>query len=271
MTRKYFSDNKTISKTLEISEGLLSTLTDMILFTVFFGFEASVAGYGRSWKASRETNKDLDEVNYKSIKRAIIHLKQKGLIESIEVGGKISQITSAGRIRLQSLLPKYDKKRVRDHRIYMITYDLPITKNNDRNRLRSYLKSIGCGLLQESVWITPYNPTKLIEEFVTKNNLDGNLIIVSSIGRDGAVGNFDVNDLINKVYNLFEVNEKYQSFIDWVKQGKLPKTMIVSRYLLVLKEDPQLPFELLPEGWLGNRAFQLFSSLSGKNFIVRWE
>ena len=143
-----------------------------------------------------------------------------------------------------------------DGRIYLVTYDLPVQKNNLRNELRDFLKTIGCGLLQESVWLTPYNPTKLLEAFTRKNNLAGDLILVSSLGKDGTVGGMDLPDLLEKVYHLSEVNENYRNFLESPMLES--KDKIVFKYLSILRGDPQLPFKLLPEDWLGEKAYRLF-------------
>lgn len=128
--------------------------------------------------------------------------------------------------------------------------------------LRDYIKTIGCGMLQESVWLTSYNPKTLIEDFIKRLGMEENLIIISSIGKDGTVGEMNIKDLIERVFKLEDLNEDYYDFISWVRSEKPEKSHVVSRYLLILKNDPQVPFKLLPDDWVGKEAYELFQSYS---------
>jgi len=118
-------------------------------------------------------------------------------------------------------------------------------------------------MLQESVWLTPYNPTGLLEEFAHDKGL-ADLILVSSLGRDGTVGGMDLPDLLEKVYHVSEINEKYREFL--ASRESAAKEEIVFKFLSILIGDPQLPFKLLPEDWLGEEAYRLFQkAIKGKS------
>ncbi|MEK6624932.1 MAG: hypothetical protein AABY86_08190, partial [Bdellovibrionota bacterium] len=62
-----------------------------------------------------------------------------------------------------------------------------------------FLRKIGCGLLQESIWVTPFNPTELVREFVNDKNLAGT-VLVSVLGKDGSIGGMTLEELIENVY-----------------------------------------------------------------------
>jgi phenylacetic acid degradation operon negative regulatory protein len=146
-----------------------------------------------------------------------------------------------------------------DGKIYLVAYDIPRESNKDRNLFRRFLKRIGCGMLQHSVWVTAYTPNKLINEFIYERGLDDELIIVSSVGKDGTVGDTTLQELMEKVYGLSNLNERYLLFIEKVEKGEL-STMreVVFSYLSILKDDPQIPFELLPRNWLGDTACKIY-------------
>lgn len=195
----------------------------------------------------------FNEVNYESIKRAYRYLAKKGLIEFIKEKGTLPKITDEGKKKLMSILPIYNKTRTWDGRVYLIIYDIPKNKNRTRDSLREYLKTIGCGMLQNSVWLTPYNPKKLVEEFMDKYDLEFDAVIVSSIGKDGTIGELELSDLVVKVYKLESLNARYQEFID---------TKNPLQFLSTLKDDPQLPFDLLPDWWIGDEANDIFNKLT---------
>lgn len=249
-------------KIFDFSCGVLATTIDVVLFSLLYGAELTTAGHS-SPGVAQAADKALWQleslaIDKEVIKRAIWKATHKGLIRRQRRKDKTFwEITKEGKRRLQSLIPQYDGKRVWDGRIYLITYDIPEKRYKDRNLLREYLRRIGCGMLQASVWLTPYNPKKVLEEFIKKRKLAG-AVIVSDIGEDGSVGEEDLDDLINRVYKLDELNERYQEFIEAVKRERLDKRQIAFKFLSVLADDPQLPFGLLPYNWQGKKAFQLF-------------
>lgn len=244
-----------------IYEKVLQKAVDVALIAVYFNME--IFGKQRKdwYRQENKVSDDLENLNYDTIKRAIIHLKEKGLIFSVKEKLTLPQITQEGLKRLSSILPKYDTKRVWDNRIYLITYDLPINKNKERNKLRSFLKRIGCGMIQKSVWVTPYNPTDLLKQFTQENNLD-DLILISSLGKDGTIGSQNITNLFINIYNLRNLNNEYFGFISSVKENNTPKEVLVFNFLSILSKDPQLPFPLLPDWWVGNKAYDIFYKIT---------
>lgn len=85
--------------------------------------------------------------------------------------------------------------------LYLVSYDIPTKVNASRDLLRLYLRSIGCGLLQESLWLAPYNPGQLLEEYSREHRIAGT-ILVSRLGHDGSVGQEKLDALLARVYRL---------------------------------------------------------------------
>lgn len=254
------------SRVLKATEGLIATATDLTLALIFYQFEIGLGGARTLYGVQRAGERTMDvlvEVNYKSIKRALRELKRRGLVKSIKSSLMEPEITAAGIKRIKQLFPEYQKKRPWDGNIYLVTYDIPIERNRERNLLREFLKKSGCGLLQESIWVTPYNPTKIVRQFVDERNLEGT-VIVSVLGKDGSIGDMSLEELIENIYHLEELNERYRQFLGEY-QGRLLESELLFHYLSVLQDDPQLPFELLPDWWLGDEAYTLFTKLINKS------
>lgn len=253
---------------LQASEGLITSVADLVLFQfLFFG-----ASLGKSasppdiWRAYNEASDAWTEIDYEVFKRALQRLRRKGFIETVkEVAYFKPQITKQGYQRLEELLPTYKKKRPWDKRIYLVTYDVTEERKSDRDLLRETLKRIGCAYLQNSVWLTPYNPRGILETFVEEHGLHGS-IIVSDTGTDGAVGNRSLKELIREVYNLDELNDRYKSFLYEFSRGKKESAAdtVASHYLSILQDDPQLPFELLPTDWRGDEAYEFYEERCSK-------
>lgn len=249
---------------IEKSEGVLSTLTDGLLWSLFFGLYPS--SYSQAaWEKERAANILLSEINYRSLKNSFYNLKRRGLITYLEGKALEPKITEEGKKRLASLVPQYYEKRTWDGRIYLVAYDIPEEKKNDREKLREFLLKIGCGKLQASVYLSLYNPKGTLKEFIKERKLSG-WIIVSDIGKDGSVGEKNIKELVVEVYGLEVLNERYKEFIrkfGKAKPEEINPSQAAFSFYSILIDDPQLPFELLPHWWRGNRAHRLFKRMVG--------
>lgn len=251
----------------KVTDGLLGTLTDFLLFQFYLSGELlGTIGSRDIYDAFEKAHEGLEDFNYQKFKKTISYLFRKNLIKKVNLDykkrlGKIElKISQEGKKRIAEIIPSYQKPRTWDGKFYLITYDIPEERRVKRNLLREYLKRIGCGLLQESVWLSPYNPKEILRDFTIKNGLGG-LILISSLGPNRTIGEEDIKTLIKRVYNLEILNKRYKEFIDKfmnIKTSVHPE--IYFAYHQILRDDPQLPFELLPGDWLGDKAYKLFIS-----------
>jgi len=260
--------NKDLQKEiLKISEGVVSTAMDITLLLTFYGLEATMKPPTSKgvWQARGTAFEDLEQINYDTIKNALYRLKNKGLIQYTRETITHPQITKQGLKRLKSTIPVYDKKRVWDEKIYLVTYDIPEERKSDREMLRYYLKKIGCGMLQNSVWVTPYKPRDVLETFIERNDLKG-AVIISAVGDKENVGEETLTELVARVYDLedldgryFDFNKKYYRFKKFKPEMK---SQVIFDFLSILRDDPQLPFKLLPADWPGTKAYEIFKKAS---------
>ncbi|MEK7610853.1 MAG: PaaX family transcriptional regulator C-terminal domain-containing protein [Patescibacteria group bacterium] len=251
---------KTAEVIAKFSHGLLKRTTDLVLFQFYFGLEIMVNSPTSrgAYSAFYAAQQDLKELNFSTIERAFFSLKKKGLVETIkeEVYYK-PLITEAGIKRLKSIYPFYESRRVWDGRLYLVTYDVGEESKKDRERLRSHLLKIHCGKLQDSVYLTPYNPTEVLREFIEKANLNGE-VLISNLGEDGHIGGEDLKELLTRIYQLEDLCERYSNFIESYRhRNKTDKAEMIFDFYSILADDPQLPFPLLPNDWPGKKAYQL--------------
>lgn len=252
-------------KILKLSESLLSSVTDALLFSLFLpvaslGTRPSSYGVHQTFE---EASQLLQDVNYRSITQALYRLKKKGLIKSLARGFQEVQITQEGYKRLQSFIPHYQEKRTWDKMIYLVSYDISTKNNHNRRLLQNHLIKLGAVRLQDSLYLTPYNPKKILKEFVKENKVRGQ-ILVSVLGKDSSIGDEDLPNLLKRVYHLEELNEHYQNFIHKYKNAKevISKAQVALEFLSILKDDPQLPFELLPKDFSSDEAYLIFKRLT---------
>lgn len=253
---------KVKEKVVDLSCGILATSIDIVLFCFFQILNTNKYGAGSvGMRKSQEVS--LEEVmalgiDKETVKKAIGNAIHKKLIKKTG-DDSLVELTEEGRDRISRLLPIYREKRTWNGHFYLVIYDIEERKKQERNILRNHLKKLGCGLLQNSVWLTPYNPKNILHDFIEEKNLSG-AIIVSDIGKDGSIGEESIDELIKRVYRLDELNLRYKELIDFFENKKVNKIQAEFQYLSILQDDPQLPFEILPRDWMGDKVYQFLNS-----------
>ncbi|MBI3955711.1 hypothetical protein HY339_00490 [Candidatus Gottesmanbacteria bacterium] len=254
---------------LQATEGLIATTTDLVLFVTILPF--ALPGAYTQGEVSRRTEDVMDlianDLNYRTIKNTIRQLAAAGLVKRRSKRNPWDiAITKFGRRRIAALIPVYHQDRPWDGHVYLVSYDLPAKPKRKRDMLREYLRRMGGALLQESLWITPYNPRDIVEDFVRNHDIGGS-ILVSKLGSDGAIGEEKLSDLISRVYRLDALNRRYADFIEKYETKGAHSSLfsMAASYLSILKDDPQLPFPLQPDGFLGEKAYRLSRSLTVKS------
>lgn len=248
---------------LSATDGLIGTATNLVLFQ--FYVLASIGGVKTMGDANRmaeDVHGMFDTFNYQTIKQTIYLLTKKGLIERPAKYDRTAiAITKLGRQRIEELIPTYNTERPWDGHVYLISYDIPTHHNTSRDILRQYIRRTGGALLQESLWINPYNPSLLLTSFVNDHGIPGT-ILVSKLGIDGAIGDESLPQLINRVYKLEKLTKRYEEFLkSYQNQAGIQKTKLSLDYLTILKDDPQLPFPLLPKDFPAEEAWEYYRKL----------
>lgn len=238
----------------KLTFGLFDTLIDVSLFSFYLWTQSYRIKTGKTGpiQAVSKAINAVKATHVNSFKRAIYQATTKGYLERKE---DYLKITKLGIDRLKRTMPLYEEKRPWDGKLYLVTYDIPEEKKYLRDYLRNRLRQLGCGMLQQSVWLTPYNPKTIIADFVKKHRLVG-LVLVSELKEGSGIGGKDVQAVVEKVYELNGINNEYEDFIHEIDEGKIKGIELVIKYLSILKKDPQLPFELLPEYWSGDHAYE---------------
>lgn len=259
MARKSYTDT-----VLKVTDGLIGTVTDLMLLNIYFLIQ--VGGVKTMGDASRvvdDVHGMLDTVNYKTIKKALYNLRSRGLIAHMDRTNPTAvAITNLGKQRIEETIPTYKVNRPWDKHIYLISYDILTKANKSRDMLREYIRRTGGTILQESLWVNPYNPSLLLKDFVEDHAIPGT-VLVSKLGHDGTVGEETLPDLIMRIYGLDTLAQRYEEFLETYRRpaSTTPKTTITIDYLAILKDDPQLPFPLLPKDFPAEKAWRRYQEL----------
>jgi len=249
---------------LAVTDRVIGTTTDVMLLVLYSLIGAASAGSSSPIKISQsmdEAQKWLDSYNYDTIKHALYNLTKKKLLRRPKKYSREDiEITNLGWKRIRELVPTYKEKRPWDGHLYLISYDIPTSNNTSRNFLRQYIQKTGGAMLQDSLWINPYNPTKLIDTYVSERNIPGT-VLISKIGKDGAIGDETIQELLERVYHLEHVRKRYDDFIETFAKHTASPFAGIQEYLSILACDPQLPFPLLPKNFPDRKAYELYTFL----------
>lgn len=259
----------TVSKTnsrehyKRIAKQLTNNLLSTSINTVFFMFALVSASFGKS-KTSvgahqmfEDAIKLLNDFDTTTVNNSIRYLKKQKFIRYQSPKDKRSlEITQEGWKRIEQMVPSYKTSRPWNGKVFLITYDIPEKKRTMRDTLRKAIKDLGAGMLQHSVWLTPYDPRGVLKDFINTQKLAG-VVLISDMGHDASIGAESLDTLVQRVYKLEELNNRYKRFIDDFPLTHSVNPHKYTEYLSILQDDPQLPFELLPSWWLGDRAYKL--------------
>ncbi|MCS0674215.1 phenylacetic acid degradation operon negative regulatory protein PaaX [Cytobacillus firmus] len=214
--------------------------------------------------------------NDQSVRAAISRMNKQGWVSAEKIGNKsYYSLTQRGQKRIEEAAKRIFKLKPEewDGRWRILMYTIPEEIRNVRDELRKELVWSGFGSMSSSCWISANNLEKqvfdLIEKYEIADYVD--FFIATYAGPHKNI------EVVEKSWNLTEINERYQEFISEYSQkyiidkNKIQKgnmtdaecfverTKLVHEYRKFLFVDPGLPEELLPDKWLGSHAAALFS------------
>ncbi|MCS7093157.1 MAG: hypothetical protein NZL96_01855 [Patescibacteria group bacterium] len=204
-------------------------------------------------------------INQKT-KGIIAGLIKEGLIEKKPDDESRYRLTEKGFKELCFEFPFFRfMKETWDGRWRVISYEIPESKREIRDRLRREMQGWGLGPWHRSFWLTPHPVIEKLRDLVSQKEEEK---YVQAFEADHAFGNRDI--LIEKVWKKAELDQKYrQLFRKWhdvlsAEGDKIEKfKSIIESYLLLLREDPGLPKELIGESWIGFEGWNIFKEIKG--------
>ncbi|HEX9721968.1 MAG TPA: CRISPR-associated endonuclease Cas2 [Candidatus Paceibacterota bacterium] len=129
------------------------------------------AVYPELWKMRKEyerkrRRKDFSQFVYYLKKKGYIRIKNLEQTEGVVLTEKgLERLTETRKLFVE-------RKKRKDGRWQMIIFDIPEEKRKLRRMLREYLSFLGYEMLQQSVWVCPYDVEKETEEFLREYSID---------------------------------------------------------------------------------------------------
>jgi phenylacetic acid degradation operon negative regulatory protein len=201
-------------------------------------------------------------------------LKRRGILQSRRYGGAAGYQLSAEAL---AILREGDARIFRRRRAtpadgwVLAVFSVPEAERHRRHVLRSELTRLGFGMVAPGVWIVPAHPEDTTAETLRRLGLDA----YADLFRADHLAFGDPAGKIRRWWDLDELERQYESFIQANEPalrafggGPPGEQEAFVGYVRVLTDwrrlpylDPGLPAELLPDGWVGVQAAELFFAL----------
>jgi len=125
-------------------------------------------------------------------------------IKKTKINGKnYIRLTLKGLRKVKKRFPiLIESKKEWDGFFRVVIYDISEETRKVRDRFRLKLKELGFGLLQKSVWISPYGFLNELKEFLKINHLDKKVLILET--NNFYVGN--LKEFAKEIWPLDEIN-----------------------------------------------------------------
>ena len=214
-------------------------------------------------------------VDEPAVRSAISRLKRRGILEARRQEGSAGYQLSAEAL---AILREGDARIFRQRRAaladgwLLAVFSVPEAERHQRHVLRSELTRLGFGMVAPGVWIVPAHPQDTTAETLRRLELDA----YADLFHADHLAFGDPAAKIRRWWDLDELERQYESFIaahepvlrQWEQTGPPGEQEAFADYVRALTDwrrlpylDPGLPAELLPDGWVGIRAADLFFAL----------
>lgn len=156
-----------------------------------------------------------------------------------------------------------------DQQWRMLVYSIPEKKRDVRAELRKQLSWLGYGPLSSGSWVCPHDVPSEVDELVARLGI-GSFVERFTANHDGFS---DDAALAARCWDLRGINTRYEAFIaryrplyESFQQRRevedsecfVQRFSLLHEYRKFFFIDPDLPRELLPDGWKGTESRQLF-------------
>jgi phenylacetic acid degradation operon negative regulatory protein len=148
-----------------------------------------------------------------------------------------------------------------DSRWTLLGFSLPESRRDERHLLRSRLRWAGFGLLRNGLWIAP--GTVDVTSLLAEPDLRDHVVAFRAEPAEPA----DIDRMVRDAYDLPAIAGRYHRFLRrWDIRDPLSRAgddltrhlLLLSDWLLLLRDDPRLPLNALPPDWPAVPAQEVF-------------
>jgi phenylacetic acid degradation operon negative regulatory protein len=245
------------------------------LIVTLFGLYARVENNWLSVASVVRLMADLG-VEGPAVRSSISRLKRRGVLVSERHAGAAgySLVPSALETLAEGDVRIFERARATTEDGWLVVvFSVPESERERRHELRTSLTRLGFGTAAPGVWVAPGNLAAETRRTLERRGLSPYVDIFA--GDHFAFG--DLRSKIRTWWDLDELTELYAEFIrcyepvrkEWPPNRTTPLKAfqlyvpMLTQWRRLPYRDPGLPLDLLPEGWNGVRAGELFDAVNG--------
>lgn len=219
-------------------------------------------------------------VDEQAVRSAVSRMTRRGLLAQETLAGVRGYRLSDEALRVvaegdRRIFSTIQPARLDDGWI-VVAFSVPEDERDRRHVLRSRLTWMGFGMLANGVWMAPRRMLPELRETVRRLGFERYVHVF-----DGTYGGFqELERLVRRCWDLDGMRAMYREFLsqcepvlgrwasaspDLDEQGAfVDYTSVLDRWRRFPYLDPGLPAELLPSGWEGRAAADLFFGLRAR-------
>ncbi|WP_244214919.1 PaaX family transcriptional regulator [Amycolatopsis thermalba] len=214
-------------------------------------------------------------VDEPAVRSAVFRLKRRGLLTAAKVGGAAGYELSA---TAREILDEGDRRIFERRRAdagegwLMAVFSVPESERDKRHQLRSRLSWLGFGTVSSGVWIAPAHLLGETREALLRQGLDPYVELFHA----DHLGFAATAERVRDWWDLQRLHELYDTFLGrhepvlarYRRRRRIDGAEAFADYVHALTDwrrlpylEPGLPLEVLPAGWIGLRAAEVFFEL----------
>ncbi len=213
--------------------------------------------------------------NDRSVRTSAFRLVQNGWLDVKKIGRKSyycfteyakAQYERAARRIYASEPPEWDNKW-----LFVLTNSV---SENKREELKKSLTWQGFNMLTTNLYAHPSSDRRSLDETLIEQQLTQDVAVFSASTGD-PYSQEVIRGLVNVKWGVEELAEFYQQFLDFYRSLQVKadiealtdeecfifRSALIHDYRRIQLRDPDLPDELLPNGWVGYEALDLAKRL----------
>ena len=216
-------------------------------------------------------------VDSQAVRSSVSRLKRRGLLCSLARSGAAGYALSGTGL---SVLREGDIRIFGRRRAaagdgwVLVAFSVPEAERGKRHELRTTLARLGFGAVAPGVWVAPGTLASQAMDALGRRGLDRYADVFAA----EHLGSAALAAQVRQWWDLDAIAARYERFTahyqplaaQLASGGPLPARAAFQAYIPLLASwqelpyaDPGLPLELLPAGWAGVTAADLFSQLNG--------
>ncbi|TAK34865.1 MAG: phenylacetic acid degradation operon negative regulatory protein PaaX [Chloroflexota bacterium] len=247
--------------------------TQNLLFTLYGDYLQHRGG--EAWVGSLIEIMSCFGASDQAVRSTLSRMSSRGWFRTRQHGrNSYYSLTPKGAVLLREGVQRifHPRKDPWDGKWLVVIYQIDEKQRELRNRLRERLAWLGFGRLNQSTWISPHDCRQDVE--VVLDELQVRRYVETFYGvRHGRTSD---REIVERCWNTKALTKKYAEFIsryepqyqsmlaepdlDSSREHFTRRFELIHEYRQLPYIDPNLPADLLPDDWLGDRAQELFQS-----------